>query len=149
MTLYIPTITTPFEPNCLHPKAPFEFLDDHTKETHAIGIDIGRNSTATPTTQSKSNEDPIKINSDIHTYCIMSQVGVAAGLIVMRIPTHPQITRAPQWELKQQPQQQQKPAVSLPCLYYRHQEAIRNNRNDQTTTGYVLTLRGLFSSKDG
>ncbi|KAK6531714.1 hypothetical protein TWF694_002890 [Orbilia ellipsospora] len=83
MTLYIPTITTPFEPNCLHPKAPFEFLDDHTKETHAIGIDIGRNSTAAPTSSNNSDEDPIKINSDIHTYCIMSQVGVAAGLIVI------------------------------------------------------------------
>ncbi|KAF3921117.1 hypothetical protein ABW21_db0200160 [Orbilia brochopaga] len=82
MTLYIPTITAPFEPNCLHPKAPFEFLDDHTSETKAIGIDIGRNETDSTGVVGGSG-DPGKINSAIHTYCVMSQVGVAAGVIVI------------------------------------------------------------------
>ncbi|KAK6337813.1 hypothetical protein TWF696_001292 [Orbilia brochopaga] len=84
MTLYIPTITAPFEPNCLHPKAPFEFLDDHTSETKAIGIDIGRNSSTGGVGSSVDSDDgPRKINSAIHTYCVMSQVGVAAGVIVI------------------------------------------------------------------
>ncbi|EPS45931.1 hypothetical protein H072_89 [Dactylellina haptotyla CBS 200.50] len=83
MTLYVPTITASFEPNCLHPKAPFEFLDDHTRETLAIGIDIGRNSSEGSASTNSSDQDPIRINSDIHTYCVMSQVGVAAGLIVI------------------------------------------------------------------
>ncbi|EWC47284.1 hypothetical protein DRE_03403 [Drechslerella stenobrocha 248] len=82
MTLYIPTITGPFEPSCRHPNPPFEFLDDHTRETTAIGIDIGRNSSQTPIPSNGTN-DPGKINSTIHTYCIMSQVGVAAGVIVI------------------------------------------------------------------
>ncbi|KAK6339641.1 hypothetical protein TWF718_009036 [Orbilia javanica] len=83
MTLYVPTILAPFEPNCLHPKAPFEFLDDHTSETLAIGIDIGRNTTGNSSSTSVSDTDPVKINSEIYTYCVMSQVGVAAGLIVI------------------------------------------------------------------
>ncbi|KAF3208128.1 hypothetical protein TWF191_000721 [Orbilia oligospora] len=83
MTLYVPTILTPFEPNCLRPKAPFEFLDDHTKETLAVGIDIGRNTTGDSSLASASYTNPGKINSEIYTYCVMSQVGVAAGLIVI------------------------------------------------------------------
>ncbi|KAK6523691.1 hypothetical protein TWF281_001665 [Arthrobotrys megalospora] len=83
MTLYVPTIIAPFEPNCLHPKAPFEFLDDHTRETLAVGIDIGRNTTGDSSLASASDTDPNKINSEIYTYCVMSQVGVAAGLIVI------------------------------------------------------------------
>ncbi|KAK6498839.1 hypothetical protein TWF481_011411 [Arthrobotrys musiformis] len=83
MTLYVPTILAPFEPNCLHPKAPFEFLDDHTRETLAVGIDIGRNTTGDSSLASASDTDPGKTNSEIYTYCVMSQVGVAAGLIVI------------------------------------------------------------------
>ncbi|RVD87930.1 uncharacterized protein DFL_002133 [Arthrobotrys flagrans] len=83
MTLYVPTILAPFEPNCLHPKAPFEFLDDHTNETLAIGIDIGRNTTGDSSLASASDTNPGKTNSEIYTYCVMSQVGVAAGLIVI------------------------------------------------------------------
>ncbi|KAK6352424.1 hypothetical protein TWF730_009251 [Orbilia blumenaviensis] len=83
MTLYVPTIIAPFQPNCLHPKAPFEFLDDHTKETLAIGIDIGRNTTGNSSLASASDINPGKTNSEIYTYCVMSQVGVAAGLIVI------------------------------------------------------------------
>ncbi|KAK6513898.1 hypothetical protein TWF506_008329 [Arthrobotrys conoides] len=83
MTLYVPTILTPFEPNCLHPKAPFEFLDDHTRETLAVGIDIGRNTTGDSSLASASYINPGKTNREIYTYCVMSQVGVAAGLIVI------------------------------------------------------------------
>ncbi|KAF3939051.1 hypothetical protein ABW19_dt0207899 [Dactylella cylindrospora] len=89
MTLYIPTITAVFEPNCLHPKPPFQFLDAHTRETLAIGIDIGRNTTVTQADIEYSDalerlqKNPAEINKDIYTYCVMSQVGVAAGLIVI------------------------------------------------------------------
>jgi len=84
MTLYVPTITAPFDPNCLHPNPPFEFVDDPTKQTQAVGLDIGRN-TSSPANSSSSltSADSAHINSDIKSYCVMSQVGVAAGLIVI------------------------------------------------------------------